>query len=157
MTDAVLGDPKDPRRRAEPNDRTFRGLPLGSVIGNLPEMILAHFVSDRRVAILIEVGRDRYVQFLATEDQHLVVECVSNHFLEGDEELSVDDEFNLIEAGFELPESDEDPRPNWWWHTESASDVMMACRMAALVLRGVFRLTDDDRVVLVERPLEVPS
>jgi hypothetical protein len=114
-----------------------------------------HFVSDRRVAIMIEVERDRYVQFLATEDQHLVLECVSNRFLGPDEELSIDDELNLIEAGFELPGSDGEPHPNWWWHTENYSDLFEACRLAAFVLRGVFRLTDAAQVILIERPLEV--
>lgn len=134
-------------------DRIFPGLVLGSVLGNLPELIMAHFLSNKRSAIFIEDERGRYVQFLATEDQHLAVECVSNHFLDGDDELAFDDEIRLVEAGFELPESDDSPRPNFWWYTESASEVLKACRMAAFALRVAFDLDDDDFVMLTERSL----
>ena len=138
-------------------ERTFSHIAVGSLVGNLPELVLAHFLSDKRVALIIDLGRNRYVQFLATEDQHLVVECVSNRFLAPGDELSIESELTLMDIGFELPGADGDPHPNWWWHTEEIVEVMTACRMAASVLYGVFGLTDESRGTLTERPLAVNS
>jgi len=137
------------------SDRCFPNVQVASLIGNLPELILAHLLSDKRVAIIIETGRNRYVQFLATEDRKLILECVSNRFLAEEEELGTEEELTLIEAGFELPGEDREPHPNWWWRTEDPTEVMVACRMAALVIRRVFRLRPRDLALITERTLPV--
>ena len=144
----------DNERILEPRfDRTFSDIEVGSLVGNLPELVLAHFLSDKRVALIIDLGRNRYVQFLATEDQHLVVECVSNRFLAPGDELSIESELTLMDIGFELPGADDESHPNWWWHTKDITGVMTACRMAGAVLYAVFGLAADDRVTLTERSL----
>lgn len=114
---------------------------------------MARYVADERVACIIEAGGNRYVQFLVTEDQHVVIECVSNRFLEGEDLLTLDDELTLLSAGFAPPEPDHEPHPNWWWHADNQAGIMEACVLAALVLRDVFKLSGASRVDLIERPL----
>lgn len=134
-------------------DSRYVDVSVGSVLKNLPELMLAHLVSPTRVAIIIEAGGSRYFQFLATEDQHLVLECVSNRYLDDADALSIDEEFRLVEAGFAPPEGEAEPHPNFWWHREGVYSVMEACRLTSIVLREVFGLSDGSRVVVVERPL----
>ena len=131
------------------------GLSINSVVANLPELLLGHLASDERTAIIVETGCNRYVQFLVTEDRDLILECVSNRYLEVDESLSLDEELRLLGAGFEPPETDEEPHPNWWWKAEGVPDVMKASRLAAFALQEVFGLQNFANVVLIERPLPV--
>lgn len=132
-------------------DRTFRSLALDSLIANLPELLLHHLLSDKRVALIIEVSGGRYVQFLASEKQSLIVECVSNRFLDDDVRLDLDDEMRLLDIGFNPPGIESEPHPNWWWHSEEPTDVMVASSMGARALDLVLRVPRTELVTLVER------
>jgi hypothetical protein len=133
-------------------EHRYAPMPLVSLLANLPELLLAHVASDARVALIVERGT-RYVQFLATEHHELVVECVSNRYLEAGDEWSLDDELTLLSLGFEPPECEPEPHPNFWWHSAEPTDLMVACRMAAAVLGDLLALGAHDEVVLIERPL----
>jgi hypothetical protein len=132
-------------------------LHVASVIRNLPELLLARLASEERVAIFIDDERGRYVQFLITEDHHLIVECESNHFLQDDDRLSLELELILLEAGFAAPGPAEGDRPNWRWTSAGVTELLGGCRMAAIALREVFGLRDGDLVTLTERLLSSPA
>jgi len=136
-------------------DRTYRNLEFGSVIANLPELLLRHLLSEERVALIIEVSGDRYVQFLAREDQQLVVECISNRYLDDDYRLDLDDEMRLLDAGFNPPGIEAEPHPNWWWQSDDVADIMVACTMGAFALVEVLRVPSTELVTLVERNLAI--
>lgn len=130
----------------------FPDLTVNSVLGNLPELLMGHLASGRRTAVIIEADDTLYVQAMVTERQQLVVECVSNRYLDGAQQLSLGQELELLCAGFSPPETDEEPHPNWWWVGEGR-EVMAACRLVELVLLRTFALSRGDLVVLIERPL----
>jgi hypothetical protein len=134
-------------------DTTHRLIPLRSMVANLPEMLLHHLVSDERIALIIEVSGDRYVQFLAREDQSMIVECISNRYLDDDHRLDLDDEMRLVDAGFTPPDLDDAGHPNWWWYSEDPTDVMTACRMGRCALEEILRVPSDELVTLIERRL----
>jgi hypothetical protein len=139
--------------RSADTEVVFPDMELLSLLANLPELAMAHLVSHERVALIVATGRDRYVQLLLTERHDVVVECVSNRYLSGDEELSLDEELLLLQLGFEPAESDTEPHPNFWWHAAGHADVMQACALAARTLREVFGLERDSPVTLIERHL----
>ena len=143
------------RQQGTQGEQRYDDLALGSLLGNLPELLLAHVGAERRTALIVEAGGHRYVQFLATESHELVVECVSNHFLDDDESLDLDDALALLVAGFTPPDMEVVPHghPNWWWFSGPGAPVMTASAMAATVLGEVFGLDATSRVTLVERPL----
>jgi hypothetical protein len=136
------------------SERRFPGLDLESVIGNLPELLMAHLNSAERIAIIFEVELDRYVQCLATEDHQLIVECISNRFLREDQCLSIDEECALLELGFQPPELASEPHPNFWWlGGTDLCEIMVACRMISTVLKEVFNLRRGSLIEIIERPL----
>ena len=103
--------------RRDGDNRAGRDVELLSLLANLPELAMAHLLSDDRVALIIETGRSRCVQMMLTEGHEIVVECVSNRYLDDDEALSLDDELHLLELGYEPAEGVGEPHPNFWWHS----------------------------------------
>src|SRR5580700_9367918 len=102
-----------------------------------------------RWILIVEDGAcpSHFCQVLIYEDGSLVAEVVSNRFLAGRERLSSEDEGRLVELGWEPPNPPN--RPNWivieptmWPQTASA-----ASRVAS-TLKGVFKLADEDIVVV---------
>lgn len=141
---------REPRRL----ERRFPGLELESVVGNLPELLMGHLHSTDRIAIIFEVDADRYVQCMATERRELIVECVSNRYLRGDKSLSIDEECALLELGFNLPEPESAPHPNFWWRCKNGPmEIMSACKLISTVLTAVFHLGHGSFVEMVERPI----
>jgi hypothetical protein len=132
------------------SDRITHDVLLSSVVRNLPELLLAQVSSERRIGIIIEDQKRRYVQFLATEDHGLVVECVSNQFLSEDDQLSQSDEEVLSEIGFASPATSDNRYPNWRWVSAPPADVLEGCRKGALSMSEVLRLRDSDRVSVFE-------
>lgn len=114
---------------------------------------MAHLVSHERVVLIVATGRNRYVQLLLTARHEVVLECVSNRYLSGNGELSLDEELGLVQLGFEPAESNTEPHPNFWWHAAGHADVMQACVLAARTLREVFGLGRGSPVTLIERHL----
>jgi hypothetical protein len=83
------------------------------------------------------------VQFLADEDGELVIETVSNRFLDRSLRWTQRDESLLREIGFHDPEPAREPRPNWWWTSKGPGGVLRACRMAAATFASVFGVGGD--------------
>lgn len=89
----------------------------------------------------------RFWQALAYEDGSLVVETVSNHYLEGDDRLTSSQEEALVSIGWDRPDP---PRwPNWSWVEPTTSPAVdEAAVMAAATLRRVFGLENGDELVV---------
>jgi hypothetical protein len=142
------------------NDVTYERVSVHSLVGNLPELFLREFLAKGRTALIIDVDRlvthGRYVQLLAREDDHLVVECVSNNYLDAPFELSLDQELALVNLGFEPAEGPESDHPNFWFHAEGIGATMDACKLAARALTEVFALPPEWPVNLIRRPIELP-
>lgn len=134
-------------------EQRFPNLTVDSLVGNLPELLISHLTSGRRAALLIEVGRSRYVQAMATEKQELIIECVSNRYLEGADQLDLNEELSLMSIGFHPPETISEPHPNWWWQCEGLIGVLEGCRLVEFVLLNTFGLARKERITLIERPL----
>jgi hypothetical protein len=153
MSELTVVDPEKSEAPRTRREAVYTTLSLDSLIGNLPEMVLAHLLSDERVALIIGAGKYRYVQFWLGEKHDFAVECVSNEFLLPEVALSEEDEEMLVEVGFNRPDPDGKPHPNFWWYSDQVSDVMKACQMAAFALCNVLQIGNNDIIKLTERPL----
>ena len=90
------------------------------------------------------------------EDGDIHLECVSNRFLSDADKLFSDEEAMLRILGFNEPTPGPDStRPNWWYDSEGL-DVITACSVIVEVLFGIFGITLDDPVWLLQREL-VPT
>ena len=122
---------------------------MGSLAGNLPEMLLRDILAPTKRIIIIEHGDQprHYVQVLADKEGKLFVECVSNVFIEDEEEhLSLDDELALMELGFLPPEGIDSAHPNWWWYPEEDGLALEACTKMVRVLERIFAVRANDPV-----------
>ena len=153
MTELTVFEPKETEMPRVRRENVYTSISLDSLIGNLPEVVLAHLMTDERVALIIEAGKGRYVQFWLGEDHDFDVECVSNNFLSAEVALSEEDEEMLVEVGFNRPDPEDKRYPNFWWKSEKVTDVMKACQMAAFALCNVLRVNSTDIIELIERPL----
>jgi len=142
------------------DDLTYERLSVHSLVGNLPELFLREFMAEGRTALIVDVdrlvSRGRYVQLLAREDDHILVECVSNNYLDAPFTLSLDQDLALVDLGFEPAEGPESDHPNFWFHAEGIEASMEACRMVARALTEVFALPPGWLVDLVRRPVSIP-
>jgi len=114
---------------------------MRSLVGNLPELLLHDIMSPSRHVVLIEdaTRSARYVQVLADKEGKLFVECVSNVWLDDEEDhLSLDDELRLLELGFQPPEGIDSSRPNWWWYPDEDGLALEACTKMVTVLCEIF-------------------
>jgi len=89
----------------------------------------------RWILILKVEVSERYVQFLADEAAGLHAEVVSNTFLEGDDLLSVDDEFVLLALGWHAPAGLR--RPNFYTADQPPVTVEEVADRAIATLRDV--------------------
>jgi hypothetical protein len=97
----------------------------------------------RWVLICHVVGTgNRFWQAQAYEDGSLIVEAVSNVFLEEVEQLSPEDMALLARLGWDAPEPPE--RPNWRTVEATTSpDISVVVQQALLTLRLVYRVESD--------------
>ena len=113
---------------------------LGSVLRSVCQR------PGRWILIVEDAARPhRFWQALAFEDGSLFAELVSNHYLEGDDRLTSEQEVELLRLGWESPQP---PRhPNWFWAEPTTSpNVPHVTRLALASLREVFGLADGDKV-----------
>ncbi len=148
----------DKERRETNSGPGWSRVGMASVAGNLPELLMSHVMAEGRWHLLIEDGPEagRYVQTLTDEDGDIHLECVSNRFLTDADKLFSDEEAMLRILGFNEPTPGPDStRPNWWYDSEGL-DVITACSVIVEVLFGIFGITLDDPVWLLQREL-VPT
>ena len=97
-----------------------------------------------RWILIAEDGRrpNRFWQALCYEDGSLYVEVVSNHYLEGDDRLTDEDERWLTARGWDVPRP---PRFPNWSHVEDTTSpgVDEVAREAVEAMRAVFGVVDE--------------
>lgn len=102
-----------------------------------------------RWILVIEDARitSRYLQCLSYEDGSLVCEVASNHYLRDDHRWTGADSEKLSSLGWRPPKPPD--RPNWigvWPDLSPPVDLVAA--LSLRTLREVFRLGEDDKVVV---------
>jgi hypothetical protein len=115
-------------------------IPVGSFLGNLPEMLVAMLADARPLVAIAEFADDRYVQFWV-EDDRIEAEVVSNVNVPLESPaLSAAEEELLCEAGWHEPGPDLEARPNYYRHEhgpQAAMELSFAVADAAVRILGV--------------------
>jgi hypothetical protein len=119
---------------------------MRSVAEGLEEILERLLADPGRWILIIEAGPDAapyYVQYLLFEEGSLVVEAVSNYFLEGVNRLTDQDEHQLAMLGWQPPT--DLTHPNWTAvQATLMPDIAAAAQLGVDTLRTVFRVGDDD-------------
>jgi hypothetical protein len=121
-------------------------LTMRTVTEGLEEILQRLLADPGRWILIIEAGPDAapyYIQYLLFEEGSLLVEAVSNAFLEGANRLNDQDEHRLRMLGWQPPAHQ--GRPNWMAvQATLVPDIAAAARLGLDTLRTVFRVGDDD-------------
>ena len=106
---------------------------VGSLTGNLVELMLNMLQDGRTFVIIAEFTDHRYVQLLVQSNGILIGEVISNLNTHGKVALSPGDEEELRSIGFCEPE----PviNPNWWYE---ASDNGTFTRLARMMNVAIY-------------------
>jgi hypothetical protein len=92
---------------------------VGSLTGNLAELLFAMRQDGRALVALFEFSDDRYVQFWLQPSGRIVGEVISNLNIGTSPPLSQWAEDRLLEIGFH--EATPGPKPNWWFESDDVS------------------------------------
>lgn len=91
-------------------------------------------MEDNTFLILTVAGRHRFVQFAGDADGRLVAECVGDHFLEDDQQLTAGEKRALARIGWQKPlrpkVPDDSTRGNWWLKLRRPADTARAVEVA---------------------------
>jgi len=130
---------------------------LGSLEGNLPEL-LASFIGDgRRHYLIAELDPYRYVQYLVTEKDEVITECVSNRNQHA-EHLFSESELEAIEnLGFRPPVDGDRNRPNYAHEGQGMGAIFPAAVLGARVMREIFGLHANATLSLTRNDAEIAS
>ena len=122
-------------------------VPLARFEGGLAELLERLCRCPGRWILIAEDNERRHLfwQALAYEDGSLVTEVVGNHYLEGEDRWTPEQESRLLTLGWECPHPPR--RPNWINVEYSTSPpVDEVAKRASATLRRVFGLGAGDRV-----------
>jgi hypothetical protein len=122
-------------------------LPLGRFESALEDLLRRLCRRPGRWILIAEdnVRRHHFWQSLAFEDGSLVTETVSNHYLEGEDRWTPEEDRRLLALGWECPQP---PRTTNWINVEytTCPPVDEVAKRAAATLRLVFGLEHGDEV-----------
>lgn len=105
---------------------------MGSLTGNLAELLLAMRQDGRALIAVCEFSDDRYVQFWLQPGGRIVGEVVSNLNIGPSTALPPWAEERLREIGFH--EADPVAKPNWWFEsTGTRDDLRLSVMMNAAI------------------------
>lgn len=100
-----------------------------------------------RWILVAECGPYRYWQALAFEDGSLATEVISNHWIESEHRWTPEQEDELRELGWMVP--DPPCRPNWWRAESTTSpDVEAVAEQSLATLKDAFCATEEDVLVV---------
>ena len=134
-------------------DRELRTtLDMRSIETGLMAILSMLSADPGRWILIFEHGSEdstRYLQYLLCEDGSLVVETVSNYYLEdwATRLLTGDDEALLAEFGWDPPDSDH----HNWQYVESTinPDIEAVANLGVQTLRRSFGCSDDDEITVI--------
>ena len=106
---------------------------VGSLTGNLAELLFAMRQDGRALVALFEFSDDRYVQFWLQPSGRIVGEVISNLNIGTSPPLSQWAEDRLLEIGFH--EATPGPKPNWWFES---GDVTGLRRFLAMMNTAIY-------------------
>ena len=103
-------------------DGATRVVSVGSLIANLPELVVALAAQSGNHAVVCEFPDGRYIQVWVDQSGYVQGEIESNDLIGDGERLTPDDELALERLGFSPPRGGN--TPNWWRRVEGRADVM---------------------------------
>jgi hypothetical protein len=111
----------------------------------------------RRWILIIEPVKSprRFVQVLAPSNGALIAECVSNEFLQGDDQLGDRENELLSVLGWDWPAPLN--KPNWSFHDELLNTGSAVRELLIKTIRRVFDCTEDDILALKMFPSARPG
>jgi hypothetical protein len=122
---------------------------LATLAAGLEEVLSALCARPGRWILIVEhnLQRQLFWQALAFEDGSLCTEVVSNHYLDGEDRWTPEQEVRLLALGWDPPNPPK--RPNWI-HVEATTspDTATEGRRALATLRDLFGLGDDNEVLV---------
>ena len=122
-----------------------RTITMAELSEGLEGVLRALCESPGRWVLIAESGPYRYLQVMAFEDGALIAEVVSNHWIEESSRWTPEQEGQLQDLGWALP--DPPGHPNWLRVESTTSpDVPGAAQQAVRTLRLVFGIQDEDRL-----------
>lgn len=131
------------------DDRLERTMALGQFAEDLENILRSLCERPGRWVLIAEdaVRPHHFWQALAFEDGSLHSEVVSNHYLDGDDRLTSDQEDQLRVGGWTDPQP---PKSMCWARTQftTSPDVGAVAKQSARALREVFGLGDGDKVLV---------
>jgi hypothetical protein len=128
---------------------------VGSLTGNLIELLSAMRNDGRSLIALVNFDDHRYVQFYVDRQGDVMGEVISNLNIGELTALSPEDEQALRDLGFQEPAYG--PRPNWWFHALSDQDFTeLNAKMVAAIYDVLGELPTNTATVATW-PAKVPE
>ena len=118
------------------------GITLRALDAQLVHMLEAIIRDPGEWILTIEATPERYIQFLASENDRLVTECVSSEFLPPEAAWSEEAEQRISQLGWLRPEYP-DPQ-NWQIIDFGEPAALRSASLCLQTLRLVFGCRDDD-------------
>lgn len=111
---------------------------VGSLSGNLAELLFAMWQDDRALVALVTFDDDRYIQFLSRADGHVVGEVVSNLHLDSSSALAPWAQDKMRALGFVDPVPG--CKPTWWFE---ATDTRTVAGLASMMDCAIFDVLEE--------------
>ena len=128
---------------------------VGSLTGNLVELLSALVADGRTLITLAEFSDHRYVQVFVHADGDVIGEVISNLNIQGAIALEPWAEVKLAELGFAEPAYG--PNPNWWVHSsDPAGYAMVAAKLNEAIFQVLGELPENE-VTVSTWDIDVPE
>jgi len=126
---------------------------VGSLTGNLAELLFAMRQDGRSLIALCDFSDDRYVQFWLQASGRIVGEVVSNLNIETSPSLSPWAEARLREIGFH--EATSGLKPNWWFESDDVDGLWRLLTMMNSAIYDVLEEGPSNQVSVRTWPAKV--
>jgi len=123
---------------------------VGSLTGNLIELLSAMRADGRSLIALAEFSDCRYVQFFVDAEGDVMAEVISNLNIGGAIALQPEDEDALRALGFSEPSYER--IPNWWIHALTTEDFTAMASTINAAIYTVLRESPSNEVTVSTWP-----
>ncbi len=128
---------------------------MGSLAGNLIELLSAMRADGRSLIALAEFEDFRYVQFYVDATGEVTGEVISNLNIRGASALSPEAEEALVRLGFNEPNYG--PHPNYWFQSRTDQDFTALNAMMQITLYDVLEERPGNTVTVSTWAVDVPD